>query len=274
MVAFNPTPENGTWGWTGPNGFEENSRQISINNIQLNQCGKYTAKYINEDGCASVQDYMLTMRNCTPTEIVSSIDVNGNTWDRMDSVFLEVGGYFTITPLQTDGAWSWTGPNGFTSTTENVEFYAVTSKEAGKYSATYYNANGCRSTIDVVVCVTGSDFCGSPITPFFTVNAGTWQNNNYVTLNNGENITMGPHPTDGGTWNWIGPNGFSASSREVTINNFSDSNEGYYTATHVNDAGCLSTLDFIIGSNNCTPTSIIPEIEVNGESWLESDSVA
>ncbi len=44
------------------------------------------------------------------------------------------------------GTWSWTGPNGFTSTIRNIEFPSVTEAELGMYTVTYTSVTGCTTT--------------------------------------------------------------------------------------------------------------------------------
>lgn len=61
-VLFNPlAEENGSWGWSGPNGFFAYSRQLVLKNVQPAQAGTYTACYTNECGAYTQQYYHLTV---------------------------------------------------------------------------------------------------------------------------------------------------------------------------------------------------------------------
>jgi hypothetical protein len=83
-----------------------------------------------------------------------------------------------------------------------------------------------------------------PITSYVTVNGGAWQKNvTTVSLNPGNNITIGPQPLNG-TWSWTGPN-FSSTSRSITFNNIQSNRAGLYRATYSYD-GCTSSLNFTI----------------------------
>jgi uncharacterized protein YdeI (BOF family) len=64
-------------------------------------------------------------------------------------------------PQPTTGTWSWTGPNGFTSTARQINSIAL-STGANVYVATYTNSNSCKSTEPFTITVTGT-------TPSFTL---------------------------------------------------------------------------------------------------------
>jgi predicted alpha-1,6-mannanase (GH76 family) len=60
-VGFGPQPTTGgSWSWTGPNGYNSASREITISNIQANQFGTYTARYTNACGTQSTQNFIVS----------------------------------------------------------------------------------------------------------------------------------------------------------------------------------------------------------------------
>jgi chitinase len=83
------------------------------------------------------------------------------------------------------------------------------------------------------------------IKPYLSVNNGNWQPVSAVTLAAGDNVVIGPQPLDG-TWKWAGPNGFTATTRQITISNIQSSQGGNYVATYTNPCGAQSTLTFSI----------------------------
>lgn len=274
-VSFQPQSAPGTWNWTGPNGFTADTKDVNLTNVQQEQGGVYTATYTCSEGCFTVRNFRLTINGCTPTAIVPYIKANKNgSWQQLASVALIVGDTVSFSPKpEVGGTWSWTGPNGFTSDSREITLNNIITKQAGKYTATYYNDSGCKSTQVFTVSATGDDPCGTAIDPYATVNGGAWQQVSSVSLNIGGRITVGPHPVDGGTWKWSGPNGFTASAREFSLSNFNANQAGYYTATYTNSTGCVSSKKFIIGVNNCVGNSITPDVLIDGVSSQRTDSL-
>jgi len=87
------------------------------------------------------------------------------------------------------------------------------------------------------------------ITPHLSVNGGAWQQTSTATLTAGGSVIFGPQPGTGGSWSWTGPNGFTATTREVTRSNMQTNQSGNYVATHTNSCGATSTQTFTITVN-------------------------
>lgn len=264
-VQLKPLPGEGTWSWTGPNNFSSTSRVVTLNKISPLQGGIYAARYVNAEGCVSSQDFVVSLKNCESTPIVTTIQVNGAAPLPTDSLTVQAGAYVTMAAQPQAGNWTWTGPNGFTATTREVSFLNIAYKQAGTYTVTHTNAAGCVSTQVINLALAGPDPCSSPITPYLNVNGVAWKQQGYASLNLGDRVSIGPHPLDAGTWNWTGPNNFTATTREFSLDNFAAQQAGTYTASFTNSAGCVSSYNFTIGyRGNCTPTPITPIITVNG----------
>jgi hypothetical protein len=84
----------------------------------------------------------------------------------------------------------------------------------------------------------------SAITPYVQPNGGAWQQSANATVAAGGSVMFGPQPTTGGSWSWSGPNGFSATTREVLLSNIQVTQAGNYVATYTNSGGCQSTQTF------------------------------
>ncbi len=275
-ILLTPKPANGSWSWTGPNNYSANSREIIIDNIQFDQGGNYQATYQSPDGCINIQDYMLSIDGCPQEDIVPYIQVNNGQMQPITSttIHIEAGSYLIIDFQQSDGISHWTGPNGFYSESSNISFLDISYKQAGIYTFSYTNHLGCKSTQNITLVLSGTDPCSTPITTYYTAGNSNWQQSDYISVNTGNRLTIGPHPIDAGSWSWTGPNGFSSFEREITINNFNNNHIGAYTATFTNDLGCVSTKEVIIGWADCASTSIIPEIQVNGHSWTNVNEIS
>jgi sugar lactone lactonase YvrE len=91
--------------------------------------------------------------SCTPTTIVPYIYLNG-AWSEESSV--TVSSPSTVVDLgpqpSSGGLWSWTGPNGYTSTSRQVNSIPLT-VGTDLYLATYTNGGGCKSTETFTIIV-------------------------------------------------------------------------------------------------------------------------
>jgi hypothetical protein len=260
-VNLGPQPQTGgSWSWTGPNGFTSTSRVL--NAIALTSASNvYTATYTNTSGANSTQAFTITIN---PTTIVPYLQVNGGAWQQSSTVAVNVGDTVNLGPQpQTGGSWSWTGPNGFTSTSRVLNSIALTSA-SNVYTATYTNTDGVNSTQAFTITINPT-----PIVPYLQVNGGAWQQLSSITVNVGDTVNLGPQPQTGGTWRWTGPNGFTSTSRVInSIAITSPSN--VYTATYTNTDGVNSTQAFTITVNS---TPIVPYLQVNGGAWQQLSSI-
>jgi uncharacterized repeat protein (TIGR03803 family) len=260
-VNLGPQPQTGgSWNWTGPNSFTSTSRVL--NSIALTSASNvYTATYTNTSGANSTQAFTITIN---PTTIVPYLQVNGGAWQQTASVAVNVGDTVNLGPQpQTGGSWSWTGPNGFTSTSRVLNAIALTSA-SNVYTATYTNTSGANSTQAFTITINPT-----PIVPYLQVNGGAWQQSSTATVNSGATVNLGPQPQSGGTWSWTGPNGFTSTSRVLNSITLTSSSN-VYTATYTNTSGVNSTQAFTITVNS---TPIVPYLQVNGGAWQHSASV-
>ena len=117
-----------------------------------------------------------TSGSCTPTAIVPYISVNGgSTWVQESAA--TVSSTTTAVDLGpqpiSGGTWSWTGPNGFTSTARQINSIAL-STGVNNYVATYTNTSSCKSTQTFAITVSGSTagFSLSPSASSLSVKQG------------------------------------------------------------------------------------------------------
>jgi hypothetical protein len=124
-----------TYSWTGPNGFTSNDQ-----NPTVTEAGTYSV-IATVNGCASTAVSTTVLFNALPTAPIASN--NGPVCE---------GSTVNLSASNITGAtYSWTGPNGFTSSNQNT-----TTTVAGTYSVTA-TVNGCTSEVSetTVVIVAG-----------------------------------------------------------------------------------------------------------------------
>jgi CSLREA domain-containing protein len=237
LVNLGPQPlTGGSWSWTGPNGYTSTSRQINSIPLTL-PTNVFVATYTNSAGVKSTQAFTI---NVAPTAITPYIEVNGGAWLTAASVTVQATDLINLGPQPlTGGSWSWTGPNGYTSTARQINSVPLTSA-TNVFVATYTNPAGVKSTQTFTVNV-----APTPITPYIQVNGGVWQATSSVLVFQGMSVNLGPQPLTGGSWSWTGPNRYTSTSRQV--NNVPLS-PGFNTfvVTYTNPAGVKSAQTFTI----------------------------
>jgi beta-glucanase (GH16 family) len=154
-VSLGPWPvSGGAWSWTGPNGFASTAREID--NIPLSAgASTYTATY-TAGGATYTQAFVVTLTTgacSTVNPIVPYIAVDG-VWNTTPETTVTVasGTAVNLGPWPIGGGtWSWTGPNGFTSTAREIDAIPL-SAGANVYTAAY-TVSGCSYTQPFTITV-------------------------------------------------------------------------------------------------------------------------
>lgn len=102
---------------------------------------------------------------CTPPTLTPNIQVNGGAWQSTTCVNVAPGNSVIIGPGPA-GAWTWSGPDGFTSLAREVTLNNIQSGQSGAYVATFTNSSGCVGSLTFNIGV---------ITPALQINGGSWQ---------------------------------------------------------------------------------------------------
>ncbi|MGA7522014.1 MAG: M12 family metallopeptidase, partial [Acidobacteriaceae bacterium] len=175
-----------------------------------------------------------------PTPIDPWIQVNGGAWQEVSSVSVNAGATVNLGPHPVSGGtWSWTGPNGFTSTSRVLDSVSLAAG-TNTYTATYTNTAGVQSNPQAFTITVST-----PIVPYIQVNGGAWTQESTATVNTGATVNLGPQPVSGGSWSWTGPNGFSSTARVLYAVPLASATNTY-TATYTNTTGGQSTQAFTI----------------------------
>ncbi len=136
--------------------------------------------------------------------------------------------------------YSWTGPNGFTSTQQNPVIASISSLNSGIYSVKV-TKNGCDSTVSSVNVSVNS-------LPQFSI-SGECNGNNYI-------ITATPEAVSSMALNWSGPNGYTSNSSSITITGLPI---GIYSLTATDVNGCSTTNSINVIRTICEiPNGISP----------------
>ncbi|MCE7926642.1 MAG: hypothetical protein DYG98_26670 [Haliscomenobacteraceae bacterium CHB4] len=219
-ISGNSATSGATFAWTGPGGFTSNQQNPTVSST-----GTYTLTVTNPaNGCTST-----ATATVSPDANVPDASAAGGVITCADPSITLNGG--SVTPGVT---LSWTGPGGFNSTEEDP---AVTVD--GTYTLTVLDpSNGCTAQATAIVNLDtdapGASATGGTLTcsaPSFTLN--------------------GSSPTNGVSWSWSGPNGFTSSQQNPDV-----TDDGVYTLTVTNPVnGCTSTASADVAADQNAPVA-------------------
>ena len=218
-----------TYSWTAPDGTIYATQNPVINNVSSLNTGIYSVT-ATVNGCTSAVATTTVVINPLPaTPIVSSNSpvCSGTT--------------ILLTANSNAGAtYSWLGPNGFSSLSQNPTIPTATVNASGNYSVTPF-LNGCAGNAAATV-VTVNQTPSSPV-------AGS---NSPVCEGSGLNLTASP--VANASYGWSGPNGFSSSLQNPVINNITTAGNGLYSVTATVN-GCTSVAATIPVTVNAAPSA-------------------
>ncbi len=205
--------------WTGPVGFSATSESIT----GLSG-GTYHLILTDDNGCSAL--FSTALQAPPPLSAYSISNKNHGGYD----ITCAGASDGALTTIYSGGSppytFAWTGPGGFTANTPDL-----TGLAAGNYSLTITDAQGCSLTI--------STYLVAPPALTVAATAGGYAGG-YGTSCSGENDGSIILTTAGGTpaymIAWSGPNGFAASSWQIT-----GLEPGLYTALVTDANGCTAS---------------------------------
>lgn len=243
-INLDVNPEIGaTYGWTGPNSYTSMLQSPVISNASVNNTGTYQV-IVAVPGCVEgtfVSSTAIIDVVVTPTPTVNLMVT--------PAITLCPGDMIDLTANTISGAsYSWSGPNGFTSTAEDTSFVSIGAQNNGNYIV--------MATIPG--CIAGTTISGTATTT--------------VTLNSIDGITMniqgGQYICEGQTlqleaisngtptsYQWIGPDGTVVSTSAILgVVNFSLTNVGMY---------------YLVANYGCSTLNLTDSIEV----FMQSENI-
>ncbi|MCS6905702.1 MAG: fibronectin type III domain-containing protein [Bacteroidia bacterium] len=201
-----------TYQWQGPAGFRASGIPISLPIISQNQAGTYSLT--------------LTLVGCTTLQFTTNVFVNSiaaGFSPTSNSPVCEGRTLILSAPLLSGVTYQWQGPSGFTSTQANPIISIASTANTGIYSLTITDPL-CGSGTGTVEVIVDRDPGALRVSSNSPVCAG-----NSLSLS----VTSAPS----GSYQWSGPNGFSATGSTIEITNISTNAAGVYTVS-LNAGGC------------------------------------
>ncbi len=199
-----------TYTLDGPNGFSSTLQNPAITNVSVLGAGIYTL-IANNSTCSA------TTNNTVSINAIPTITLNTNSFCSGQSVILNPS-------VSSATAFSWVGPNGFNTSTQNFTITNSTPAEAGMYTLTVTNINGCSSIASVSIAILQS--------PTINITGSSGCINQPLNIN---------CITNGSSFLWSGPNGFSSVAQNINFSAASFSLSGAYNLTVTSAQGCTNT---------------------------------
>ncbi|MCS6904582.1 MAG: fibronectin type III domain-containing protein [Bacteroidia bacterium] len=208
-------PEDAVIFWSGPLGFVESSRSISIPNISQQQQGNYSVMLLI-NGC-------LTATRIIPVTVLPAPTIFAAT----NSSIICEGASLELTASFILGAtYLWTGPNGFVSSLQNPILENVTVEQAGHYAVTAV-VRGCTSEMQRVVVNV------QKLPELRIVNPGP--------VCKGSRLILSASSAEGASYLWRGPANFVSNQSFILFNSVEESAVGVYSVMAIQN-GCTSAV--------------------------------
>ncbi len=235
-----------TFAWTGPNGFTSTQQ-----NPVVGASGTYQVVVTNTpNGCSTTTSTTVTLNTTPPTVNVTA---GGVLTCSNQSV--------TIAGASNGTNYSWTGPNGFSSTQQNPSVTV-----SGVYTLSSTGANGCVAS--------DTAFVPQNTTPPGATASATGQ----LTCTTLSVQLNGSTPAGNPTYSWTGPNGFTSSAQNPTVQNPGD----YILKVTSGVNGCTSTATATVVQNTTPPgatasaagqiTCTVSSVQLNGSTPAQNPS--
>ena len=213
-----------SYSWSGPSSFASSTQNPTNGSPSSSNAGTYTVT-MNVGGCTQ------TASTSVVVNPAASVLANSN------SPFC-TGQAINLTATDGFATYAWSGPNSFSSSSQNPSISNAQAVNAGTYTLTVTDGNGCQATSSTVVSLTTSP---------------TAANNGPVCVGGALSLST----NSATSYSWSGPNSFTSSVQNPTVSASSTTAmAGTYTVSIV--GGCAASTgvvdNFSDGNFTSNPT--------------------
>ncbi len=232
-LQLNGFPSGGSgagysFAWSGPGGFASSLQNPLISSVTSSNAGTYHLNVTDGNACTSsfpavvnitVHSLPLAMAAADPDVMCEGavISLNGNA----------SGG------SGTGYSYAWSGPAGYTASSQNPLITGVQVSQSGAYSLTVTDANACSSAQPAVITITVHE---NPSAQILVADTAVCSES---PLQFSASVGGGQPPY---VYQWSGPSGFSSSEPEPFIASVMPSQQGTYFLVVTDDHACVSAI--------------------------------
>ncbi len=217
-----------TYSWTG-GGSASTTIGVSGTSIVTVSPSSTTTYSINNATSAAGCATAITGQSATVTIDAGCTAAPTGVSATLSSPALCAGNTLTLTGIATNGvSYSWSGPDGYSSTVLNPAAFTVNTASAGIYTLTATNACGSTSVTTTALTVNTTPTAVSA-TPSAT------------SVCSGNTLTLTGAATGADSYSWSGPAGYSSTDLSPASFTAGTANAGVYTLAATNSCGTTTT---------------------------------
>jgi gliding motility-associated-like protein len=214
----------------------QTSNSASILTVDTLRAGTYSNIFVVLNGCPSLPVGPVTLKDPNPpaTPIITAVDsiCSGN------NLLLAAATSSVGTAIYT-----WTFPNGFTTTGQNLNLNNIPTFLGGTFTITA-TINSCISSVGTKIIRVDS----TPVKPIINSNSPICSNNNLL-------LTSSTNTTGAMNYSWTGANGFVSTLQNPTKPNMQLADGGSYNVTYTSVVGgCVTQMATTAVVVHPTPT--------------------
>ncbi|MEY4203433.1 MAG: hypothetical protein RL013_1136, partial [Bacteroidota bacterium] len=251
-INLSSTPSGGTapytgFAWSGPNGYTANTEDPAGFASLATSSGTYRVTMTDASGCTATSSVAVTAAQPPVVSIAPGPTCSGGT--------------VSLVPVVSGGAlpysaYSWGGPNGFSSTQQFPATFALNGSTTGTYYLTVTDANGCTATAEKNITINASPAISA------STSGGTCQG---TALSLSSTRSGGTAPFQ---FLWLGPAGYSATAEDPAafVSTMNSAGDYYVTVTDAN--GCTASASTNVQIN------AIPVVAVTNNGPLCTGAIA
>ena len=245
-----------TYFWSGPNGFNSNAADPSIQNASDAESGTYTLFIVDANGCHS--ETMTTLVNITDIPTTPNLVASEENICEGSNLYLETAAYAGVEVI-----YNWMLADG--TVVQSIEPFLwiddVNLTQHNGLISVFVTVNGCDSEMATELNINVN---ASPATPIVENSTSALE-----PACEGESIQLNTMIIPGASYEWTGPNGFSANVPNPSIASADLANNGQYTLVLTID-NCSS--EVVLTDIYVQATPEVPSITNNGP-YCESEDI-